>query len=280
MTTATHDGGRSRERLEVHYAIERELSHRLRKSTREQRLTLYSAVYDELFRRITDHPMLTRKVDDATRAQAVEEQLRLLRPLLRPGTRFVEIGAGDCALARAVAGLAGHVTAIDVSEQILRGGPWPGNLEVKVSDGITIPSATASADVVYSNQVMEHLHPDDAREQLAEVARVLAPGGAYVCVTPNRLTGPHDISHYFDEVATGFHLREYTTGELAELFRSCGFRSVSAVVGARGSFARIPAGPVAALESVLGALPRRLRTRVARSRALRWMLGVRVIAMR
>ena len=277
---STHDGGRSRERLRVHYDVERELSDRLRHSTRAERLTLYSAVYDELFRRITDHPMLTRKVDDATQARAVEEQVQLLAPLLRSDASFLEIGSGDCALARAIAGRVKRVLATDVSEQILSGGPWPANLEVRVSDGITIPAPDGWADVVYSNQVMEHLHPEDAREQLAEIARVLRPGGAYVCVTPNRLTGPHDISRYFDAAATGFHLREYTTGELAGLFRAAGFRHIDAVVGARGRRQVLPVAAVAWIEEILKLIPQPVGRKMAESVFLRWLMGVRLIARR
>ena len=39
---------------------------------------------------------------------------------------------------------------------------------------------------------------------LANLYRALKPGAVYVCITPNRLSGPHDISLYFDSVATGF----------------------------------------------------------------------------
>jgi hypothetical protein len=31
---------------------------------------------------------------------------------------------------------------------------------------------------------MEHLHPEDAFEQLRNIIRALAPGGRYVCITP------------------------------------------------------------------------------------------------
>ena len=82
---------------------------------------------------------------------------------------------------------------------------------------------TNTINVVYSHQVIEHLHPDDAVTHLQEVYRVLSPGGAYICATPNRLNGPHDISKYFDREATGFHLKEYTTTELYGLFRQEGF---------------------------------------------------------
>ena len=40
--------------------------------------------------------------------------------------------------------------------------------------------------------------PEDAVEQLRHLHAALAPGGVYLCITPSRLTGPHDISYLFD----------------------------------------------------------------------------------
>ena len=52
-------------------------------------------------------------------------------------------------------------------------------------------------------------------------ADVDAPGpdgvGVYICITPNRVSGPHDVSRGFDEVATGFHMHEYTGREIRPL---------------------------------------------------------------
>lgn len=45
-------------------------------------------------------------------------------------------------------------------------------------DGVHIPFPDGSVDVVYSNQVFEHVrHPDAV---MAEIARVLRPGGAFI----------------------------------------------------------------------------------------------------
>jgi ubiquinone/menaquinone biosynthesis C-methylase UbiE len=48
-----------------------------------------------------------------------------------------------------------------------------------------LPFADGSFDLVTANMVMEHLA--NPAEQLAEIARVLRPGGVFVAVTPNRL---------------------------------------------------------------------------------------------
>jgi hypothetical protein len=132
-----------------------------------------------------------------------------------------------------------------------------------------------SVQLAYSHQLMEHLHPDDAVDQLTAIYRALAPGGRYVCVTPNRLCGPHDISTYFDETPTGFHLREYTSGEMAALFRKVGFARVQVILGWGGHAlpGLLPLWPVAWLEAGLERLPRAIRRSAARA-----LLAVRLVA--
>jgi SAM-dependent methyltransferase len=137
---------------------------------------------------------------------------------------------------------------------------------------------SGQVNVAFSYQLVEHLHPVDAREHVANVYKALAPGGVYVCVTPNRLNGPHDISKYFDTQASGFHMKEYTTWELASLLRSAGFSSVRLLFGARGHFMQLPPAPVRQLEKVLSPLPRAVRMRVARGPVLRQLLGVTIVA--
>lgn len=101
-----------------------------------------------------------------------------------------------------------------------------------------------------------------------------------MCITPNRIAGPHDISKYFDRIATGFHLKEYTVGELAALMREAGFSRVAAIVGARGRFARVPASWMSALEGLLMLLPEGLRRRAMRLPVLRNQLSIRLAAHR
>src|SRR5690242_1063346 len=175
--------GDEQERLREHYLVERELADRLRAAGPDDRRRLYSEVYDELFRRVPHHPQLRWKEDDAQARARVEAQLRLLRRFLRVGETFLEIGAGDCRVSKAVAATAREVYAVEVSDEITRGLELPSNVQVVISDGASIPVPSGSVDLAYSNSLMEHLHPDDAREQLANVFEALAPGGRYLCVT-------------------------------------------------------------------------------------------------
>lgn len=269
---------RTEEQLRQHYRVERQLADRLRQASAQERRALYSQVYDEMFRNVPHHPML--KWAGLAQQRDVEPDLGLLRRYLTRETVFMEVGAGDCALAIRAAASVKQVYAIDVSEQITRDVAPPANFKLILSDGTSIPVPAGSVNVAYSDQLMEHLHPDDAKEQLHNIYRSLAPGGIYVCITPNRLYGPRDISEYFDEVATGFHLREYAGREIRELFASAGFARVHFFVGARGWFLRCPAWLISGIERALDALPYGLRKPLADTAPMRALLGLRVAAVK
>lgn len=270
--------GRSDEELRTHYLVESELAARLRNATREERRHLYRTVYDELFKRVPLHPNLTRTTStEAIQAEAAG-QLRLLRRFLSPEQTFLELGAGDCALSFAVAPLVKKVYAVDVSSAISPNSVPPPNFQLILFDGFHIELPANSIDLAYSNQVLEHIHPDDALEQLQNVHRVLAPGGRYVCITPNRLDGPHDISRHFTAEATGFHLREYTFGEASGLFRRAGFSRTSAFCGVKGRFFRVPVPLLKSCETLLDALPRPLRKVLTNNLAVRLFMPIRLVA--
>ena len=274
---------RSPEQLRRHYQIERELAARLRTAPRGERRELYRSVYDELFRRVPEHPQLQQKSAPerlAGRQREVARQLGFLRRFLAPGTVFMEIGAGDCALAAGAAPHVERVYAIDVSAEIASGDRLPKNVSLVLSDGTSIPVPAASVDLAFSDQLMEHLHPEDAEEQLRGIHASLAPGGAYVCVTPNRCYGPSDISRGFEPVAAGLHLREYSARELRALLRRAGFGRVRFYAGAKGLYVRCPYGLIAAAEGILEALPRKVSARLAALAPMRALLGVRVLAIK
>lgn len=272
----THEP-RTPERLRAHYVIERELAGRLSRATKAERRFLYSQVYDELFQAVPDHPLLTKKRNEAQRTREITRRARLLSRFLPAGSTFLEVGAGDCALAVVMARYARQVCAVDVSTEITRRTELPANVDVILSDGSSIPVPPASVDLAYSNQLMEHLHPQDAADQLRNIARALKPGGVYVCITPNRIAGPHDISMYFTDEPTGLHLREYTTTELVAMLKHAGFSKVAVLVPLGHTCIVLPAFLAMAVEAVLQRLPRRTARTLARASLVRAVLN-RVVA--
>jgi SAM-dependent methyltransferase len=262
---------RSHERVLAHYLIEKALAERLREASREERRHLYRSLYDELFRRVPDHSQLHNKAAGDVR-QRYWRELALVEGLLPDDGVFLELGAGDCQFTLEIARHARHAYAVDVSTEIVTDSGAVANFELVLSDGCTVPVPPASVDLAYSNQLIEHLHPDDVRAQLRAVYAALRPGGRYVCLTPHRYTGPHDISRGFDDVATGFHLHEYTSTELCALLRDSGFVDVRQLVGAKGHY--LPLWPAlgAALESLLAPLPPRWQRRLGDLPGLRMAL--------
>lgn len=271
---------RSLERLRHHYEVEKALAARLRAAPREQRLSMLTGLYEELFRQVPDHSRLTRKHAPEDSRQYVMKQMQFLEPFLRPEMTVLEIGPGDCALSFALARSVRQVYAVDVDAVLSRNDHPPANFQLFLSDGVSVPVPAASVHLAYSNQLMEHLHPDDAREQLRNIFDAIAPGGAYVCVTPNRLNGPHDISRYFSEEAEGFHLKEYTVTELEALFLATGFRRVTAYVRTRGLTLRVPVGFIKGLEALLQRLPAGERRALADRWPLRRLLNPALVASR
>jgi SAM-dependent methyltransferase len=271
---------RTIEQLREHYEIEKDLASRLQNASRQERRYLYSSLYDEMFKRVPLHPQLTRKSSLEKTQLIVSSQMGLIKDFLKKETTFLEVGPGDCALSFKVAEVVKQVYAVDVSDEITKSVTRPPNFQLVLSDGSNVPLPPNSVDVAYSNQLMEHLHPDDAFEQLESIYHALVPGGVYICITPNRLSGPHDISKYFDEVATGFHLREYTTLELIQLFRKVGFSRIKVYIGAEGKYINLPAFPMILCETFLDKLPYVFRKTIGRSLLFRLLLGIRLVGVK
>jgi SAM-dependent methyltransferase len=265
---------RSAERLKHHFAVEAALARRLLESDRSERSHLYADVYRQLFESVPDHPQ--HRGDQAIRLDRIEAQVAMLRRWLGPNTTYVEIGCGDAALTKAIARYVHATIGVDVTPALV-GGPAPEAFRFVQSDGVTLEIPANSADLVFSNQLMEHLHVEDAVAQLREIHRILKPGGRYICCTPNRLTGPHDISVYFGDEPTGLHMREYDHRSLNRLFRSVGFRYVRATMGVEGRWVNLPVRLATTAESLAERLPFSLGTLVLSHPRIALLAGVNLV---
>lgn len=241
------------------YQLEREWAERLKAASAEERGGLYAAAY-RAFNQLAasrSQPCQERNVEAS--AHAVALRIALLKKFLSPTSTVLEIGAGDCALACALSADTASVIAVEVASPIGRPGALPENLRLLLADSSTLPIAPETVDVAFSCHFIEHLHPEDARHHAGEMARVLRPGGTYVCVTPNRFYGPHDISKYFDDEPRGLHLREYSYSDLAVLLRRSGFARIDWLQGIGCPPENRPVLAAIVLERLVTALPTECR---------------------
>ncbi len=79
--------------------------------------------------------------------------------------------------------------------------------------------APESFDMVYSGESIEHITRREAEHVMAEVRRVLRPGGVFALDTPNATMTRLQQDAYIDPD----HEYEYTHGELAAMLRGNGF---------------------------------------------------------
>lgn len=161
---------------------------------------------------------------------------------LRPGMRVLDVGCGGGRHIRQTRLLPG-ITAVgvDLGEQevnetskmlreldaipVEHGGAVPGAgpwLSVRASV-YELPFADASFDCVIISEVLEHLGEDD--RALAEISRVLKPGGTLAASVPRR--GPELICWALSReyrTSPGGHIRVYRASELHEKLERTGFR--------------------------------------------------------
>lgn len=104
-----------------------------------------------------------------------EVHCELIESLVTPGQRFLEIGSGPTnPTTRRLARL-GELHGIDPGSSVLENEDLT---EAKVFDGVKFPYPDNTFDACFSTYVMEHVKEADAH--MAEVHRVLKPGGLYI----------------------------------------------------------------------------------------------------
>lgn len=156
---------------------------------------------------------------------------------LAPGDRVLDVGAGFGRHVFEIARQGAEVVALDYAADEVIGtrntlaamvteGEIPAQRLVGVlrGDGTTLPFADNSFDVVITSEVLEHIQDDVTA--IAEMFRVLKPGGRFAATVPSWL--PELIcwklsDEYHAPKAVGGHVRIYAKAELGAKLTSAGF---------------------------------------------------------
>ncbi|HXF54140.1 MAG TPA: methyltransferase domain-containing protein [Hyphomicrobiaceae bacterium] len=168
---------------------------------------------------------------------SLKRLLELTRP--RANWRVLDIATGAGHTAAAFAPLVARVVATDVTEEMLaearRLAERKGltNIETAPAEAEHLPFADASFDLVTCRIAAHHF--GDVAAFLAEVRRVLEPGGTFAFVdnlAPDRITTPElsdaelsaaaDAYNAFEKLRDPSHARALTVAEWAERITSAG----------------------------------------------------------
>ena len=223
--------------IEEQLRIESEFARRLLEADENTRAKLYGPVYDHIY-----EISLRRRGPEAEDQQfgSAPYMFPILTRLSRAGDQVLEVGCGCGYLSLELARSGRQVTGVDIAsvaieqakrhaERLLSGAP-----EFVCVSGLELPFPSDSFDLVFSVEVLEHLHEADVPRYLAGAFRVLKPGGRFWVKTPNRLLdisaeerfGVDDHSHHHGD-DPNVHLKEWTYAELMPLLEQAGFRGLT-----------------------------------------------------
>ena len=99
--------------------------------------------------------------------------------------RWLDCGCGDGAYSRAIRDAGATVVGVEIEpKRLARATAAEDGIEYHLITGAPLPFADGSFDGVWLNEVLEHVA--DETETLADLRRVLRPGGCLVVMSPNR----------------------------------------------------------------------------------------------
>jgi 2-polyprenyl-3-methyl-5-hydroxy-6-metoxy-1,4-benzoquinol methylase len=166
------------------------------------------------------------------------------------GLRVLDVGCGSGLNSKAIAALGHHVSGVDLSEAAIeryRSYGFEGRA-ADIEEGLNYPND--SFDLVFCAEVIEHMTSPEVL--IAEMKRVLKPGGRLVLTTPNsafwlyRVLGV--LGYTVGELQHPKHFQYFSRRSLLKLLESAGLQREE--VTGRNMYVILP-GRVGPLETIL-----------------------------
>jgi 2-polyprenyl-3-methyl-5-hydroxy-6-metoxy-1,4-benzoquinol methylase len=207
---------------DFHYAILNEESY-------DKRLNLYGNVYK------TVHPIYGKTSQNLLSAKnPKDKQVFLFRKELLDKS-ILDVGCGEGYFLASVANKLKHKRLVGIDISIPPAAKQYSDIEFITADIIDF-KIDEKFDVVFSDQVFEHIAPRDIGTHLMSVRNALCKGGIFIICVPNRLFGPSDVTRIIDFSYTnrikaqGTHLNELTYTELIPILKNQGFGNFKTIV--------------------------------------------------
>ena len=139
-----------------------------------------------------------------------------------PGSSLLDVASGRAEVAAGFVDLGISVTCLDVAESGATHAAEAGAHFIvhEISEQSQMPFADGTFDVVYSKSFIEHIHQPVTF--LADVARILKPGGLAIMLTPD---WEANYKIFFDDVT---HVTPFTKETMRQALELAGMECVSA----------------------------------------------------
>jgi 2-polyprenyl-3-methyl-5-hydroxy-6-metoxy-1,4-benzoquinol methylase/molybdopterin-guanine dinucleotide biosynthesis protein A len=123
--------------------------------------------------------------------------------------RVLDIACGDGYGCRIMAGHVGQVLGVDINRALIdanRSSNVTANISYDVGDCLDLSTVDGAVSGATAMELIEHLPMDRVDSFVREVRRVVAPGGRFICSTPQNSHG--------DVPVVPWHVKEYSKAEL------------------------------------------------------------------
>jgi len=185
-----------------------------------RRQQLYAQIYSQV------HPLYRVSRDVEQRIRSKQLNVKRFQEALR-GKSILDVGWGDGAFLQAVDRELPHGQLLGIDVDI--GSAIPSPIIEYRSTSVVEFHLEVEFDVVFSDNVTEHIAPADLPVHLASIHRALKPGGTFILIMPHRFFGPSDVTRIIDNTysnrvpAMGSHLNESTYREMRAALQRSGF---------------------------------------------------------